>query len=107
MDARMTDKNRYLGTISGQVAMDPTLGVTAKAVYMVLAVHADNTGYCFPSVETICKAVGRARSGVQAALAELEERGIIYRSERWTDEGRQTSNGYVLTDIRTIRGGRK
>lgn len=93
---------RWLGTVSGQVAMDPDLSVTAKAVYLVLAVHADMTGWSYPSVSRIAIALDKSRRVVFRALAELEEAGVVERQHRFID-GRQTSNQYVLTDVRTIR----
>lgn len=97
-----SDSSRWLGSVSGHVAMNPDISSTAKAVYLVLAVHADRDGFAFPSVTRIAVAVGKARSTVHAALTELQEAGVLRVEPRWV-EGRQTSNGYHLLDIITAR----
>lgn len=95
--------DRWLGDVSGLVAMNPAISPTAKAVYLVLAVHADRrTGYCFPSITTISEGVGRARSTCNEAITELVEAGVVRREARFHD-GRQTTNGYTLLDIVSVK----
>jgi hypothetical protein len=100
----VSENGRWLGHVSGAVALDPAISVTAKAVYLVLAVHADRHGFAFPSVTRIAVGIGRARSTVNLALNELVDAGVLRIERRW-HEGRQTSNGYHLLDISAARPG--
>jgi DNA-binding MarR family transcriptional regulator len=74
-------------------------------VLRILIFHFHNVhcGRCDPSLETIAKAAGMAKSTVVAALKRLEDAGIIERIRRaqWTMEyGRkrlvQWSNAYLM-----------
>jgi DNA-binding MarR family transcriptional regulator len=74
-------------------------------VLRILIFHFHNVhcGRCDPSLETIAKAAGMAKSTVVAALKRLEDAGIIKRIRRaqWTMEyGRkrlvQWSNAYLM-----------
>ncbi len=52
----------------------------AVAVYAYLCFCADKSGACFPSMETIARCCGLARSTVKNAMTELERAGLV-RSE--------------------------
>jgi DNA-binding MarR family transcriptional regulator len=78
---------------------------TGLQVLRILLFHFHNvaSGRCDPSLETIAKAAGMARSSVVKALARLEAAGIIerIRRARWVrTNGRkrcvQWSNAYLL-----------
>jgi hypothetical protein len=56
----------------------------------------EEMNYAFPSVQLMQEQTSLSRSGVKKALDELEAKSIIESFERRTDEGRQTTNGYIL-----------
>lgn len=86
------------GVVTKDVALDPTISTTAKAVYLTLAVHrAGDFGRVFPSIATIMGALGISRATAKRALVELEGARVLKRVPRFV-EGRQTSNEYVLSD---------
>jgi hypothetical protein len=66
-----------------------------KLVLVVLASHADADGTCFPSAATIGDEAGLSEDHVSRVLAELDELGLIARSQR-RHSGRFTSNTYEL-----------
>ena len=69
----------------------------AKHVLLVLALHADKDGTCFPRVITLARETGWTTRSVQIALRELESKGPIQTlpgRRRGTD--RQGSNVYRL-----------
>lgn len=89
--------------------------VTAKTLAVLEALlwqfHNAGTGLCFPSLARIAEAAGCARSTAQAAVAALEDLGLltwVNRLVRRRDHGPdgwrwrvlRTSNGYQLVDPR-------
>lgn len=64
--------------------------------YLCRCHHKDcKDNFCFPSVTTIAKKVGRCVRTVQRTIRKLEEKNLIHRSSRAVN-GRQTSNLYEL-----------
>lgn len=88
--------NDWYGKTPVDVACDPTLSTTAKAVYAVLAVHVDvRTNQCYPSWATLQRATGKSRATVYRALRELVDAGVVTIEARF-HKGQQTSNLYTL-----------
>lgn len=58
------------------------VGVTAAAVYNVLARHADQDRECFVSVARIAKRIGMTERAVRAAIRKLTEKGVLHVSHR-------------------------
>ena len=67
-----------------------------KTVLLHLADHADNVGECFPSVAFLSKKTGIAESSVRKYLRRLEERELIFTTERTATNGRRSSSLYRL-----------
>lgn len=87
--------------MSGEVALwaarQDIKNHAAKMVLIALGdAFDDRTGLCFPSHQTICDFVRRAQTQIKEAIRWLEENGWIKRDTRFTEKGRQTTNGYEL-----------
>jgi hypothetical protein len=63
---------------------------TEKLVLFVLANHANEKGYCWPSFGTIGRECSLSRSAVIRTIGKLEKAGVIKREKRFP------SNGYFL-----------
>ena len=80
-------------TVLDQLA---TIGTTVFAVFAILARHADQAGYCFPSVNRIAAAAGISQRHARRAIATLVDAGLVTRSDRVNEKGVRTANGYRL-----------
>lgn len=72
---------------------------TEKLVLLAIADNADDDGYAWPGVETLCAKTCLKRRAVLKALGHLESTGFLERSARYRGRGTQggrTSNGYRL-----------
>jgi DNA-binding transcriptional MocR family regulator len=67
-----------------------------RAVLLVLADRADDSGQCWPSHSTLARESGLARSTVKKVLLQLREAGLIRWEQRRDDSGDLTSNRYFL-----------
>jgi hypothetical protein len=67
-----------------------------RAVLLVLADRADDSGQCWPSHSTLARESGLAQSTVKIALQQLREAGLIRWEQRRDDSGDLTSNRYFL-----------
>ncbi|MCA3451948.1 MAG: helix-turn-helix domain-containing protein [Rhodobacter sp.] len=82
-------------------AMKWALGFAAtdmseKAILLVLAGHADEFGYCWPSQATVARqACGSVRK-VRSVIVELSARGLIVRMARQRDNGSRQSDAILL-----------
>lgn len=76
---------------------DLELPPTPKLVLLVLADHADDKGFCFPSTATIARRASVSERTLSRVLAKLEEQGYLARSRRHLANGNRTSDGYLLT----------
>jgi hypothetical protein len=70
-------------------------------VFTALALHMDTNGFCFPSLDGISRMTGLSESTVRRCLQSLQEvklegRRVLAVRTRFQENGRQTSNGYVL-----------
>jgi DNA-binding MarR family transcriptional regulator len=93
----------WFGNVTTDVALDSTISTTAKAVYLVLAVHADmETGECWVRNARIAEHLSVTRRTVITALNELVEAGAVSRVHRF-EGGHQRSNLYTLLDVRRAR----
>jgi hypothetical protein len=67
------------------------------AVYVALCRHADiDSQECYPSHSTLAKETGMGEASVKKAVRKLEDLGLVRVSERWRENGGQTSNLYTL-----------
>jgi hypothetical protein len=85
------------GTVAASVMRRPGLSVAAKAVYAALATYADRVGWIWVRQETIASDLERSRAWVHAAIAELEEQGLLLHDRQYI-EGRQRASRYRLQD---------
>ena len=65
--------------ITSTIMLNPQITVQAKALYVVLKLHADRSGKCFPSRQTLADALGLSKPTISRHLAELESLGIVSR----------------------------
>ena len=72
-------------------AFDVDLEPSAKIVLLSLADHADDTGQCWPSQQTLAKKTSQSVDSVQRRLKELERLGFITHTAR-----RRASHVYQL-----------
>jgi DNA-binding transcriptional regulator YhcF (GntR family) len=66
-----------------------------KITLVMLANYADESGRCWPSIETLCVDTGLSRSTIKRCLAKLQERRILTKLRRAKGKV-QTSNLYTL-----------
>jgi hypothetical protein len=77
---------------------------TTKARLVAVAVADtvnDDTGYGWPSIDTLARRTGMSRRTVFRALDELEEMGVLTRVDRY-EGGRQTSSAYMWRLWKTL-----
>src|SRR5262245_1191745 len=77
-------------------AWQQDLPIGTKLVLLKLADCANEDGECHPSKARMAAECGMSRRAIQGHLQKLREQGLLVRHERWTVNGRQTSNMYVL-----------
>jgi len=70
---------------------------TKKFILVILGNYADEQGTCYPSYRHIADIVGLADTkGVQRAIKEFEQMGLLYIEHRKAENGGNTSNRYHL-----------
>lgn len=83
-------------------AWEADLPTSQKFVLVALADMADEQESCFPGQERLGRMIGATDRTVRAALAKLEESGLISRTQRRGADGMRTSDRYVLHINRKI-----
>ena len=78
-------------------AVKVKLPAPKKCLLMMLANYANESGCCYPSVNTLAEDSGLSRRSVQNYLQEFAELGLIEVRRRKTDIGSSSSNLYALT----------
>lgn len=71
-------------------------GAAVKLTYLFLVHCLDVYGGVFPSYETIAKYTEQSVKTVQRCVAYLEQIGLIYKINRFSDEGLRKSNEYII-----------
>ncbi len=82
-------------------AWNHRLQPSAKVLLLALADIADDQGFCWPSNRTLAEKCCTSERTVQRMLKQFEDLGLITIERRFTEAGRQTSNGYRLALGRT------
>ena len=77
-------------------AFKTKLRTTQKFVLVALADYADDDHSCYPSYKLTAQRIGASVSTVRRAIESLESDGYVRVSKRYGDDGKQTSNRYVL-----------
>jgi hypothetical protein len=71
---------------------------TKKFILVLLANYSDERGSCYPSYRHIADTIGlKDTKGVQKAIKEFEELGLLRIEHRKNEKGGHTSNRYHLT----------
>ncbi|SHO57751.1 helix-turn-helix domain-containing protein [Vibrio quintilis] len=82
----------------------PVFRGSDKLVMLCLADHADDSGFCWPSIETIARKSGVSATTVKTTLKKLEMAGWITRKNQFrkADSGKlvRASNQYQLPVMR-------
>jgi hypothetical protein len=66
-------------------------GAGKLAVFLCLALHINEEGLCWPSIDLICRETGYGKDTVFAALKSLERMGFIARKRRRDEAGKKLS----------------
>lgn len=82
------------GMTQTDIARDPTLPVLVKALYAVLATYANAARECWPSQETLARALGVTDRTVRKAVKQGEAAGLFEVIHT------QSSNRYRLRDMK-------
>lgn len=82
------------GMMQTDIARDPTLPVLVKALYAVLATYANADRECWPSQETLARALGVTDRTVRKAVKQGEAAGLFEVIHT------QSSNRYRLRDMK-------
>lgn len=86
--------NKYLSIVR---TMGDTVKGPSRAVLVVLADRADDSGTAWPSWKTLQRESGFSRSAVHAALQSLKKSGFVTWTQRRDESGDLTSNVYRLS----------
>lgn len=70
-------------------------------VFMVIVMHVDNEGYCWPSIKRLTECTGLSEATVRTALhyltgMKINGKRLLEINARVSTNGRTTSNGYKL-----------
>lgn len=76
-------------------AVEIKLPSQEKYVLIMLANYADESGKCWPSVQTLANDTGLSTATVKRVLKKLTDRGVLSRAQR-RKGGMKTSNLYAL-----------
>lgn len=78
----------------------PSFKGSEKLVMLCLADHADESGFCWPAINTIARKSGLSPTTVKSALKKLEAGGWLFKKNQFekTDTGRlvRSNNHYQL-----------
>lgn len=97
----LADKWRLLQLIIADTELSATTKVTAVFLLDCFNLGRDPNKACFPKIETIAEAIGKGRTAVKRAIAELVER-------EWLSKHRHRRTYYVFAFDRLVsREGRK
>lgn len=68
----------------------------AKALWQLLAWHADREGYCYPGIKNLSAAMDVSDQTIRRAKEELKKAGLITCAQRFDDAGRRISDDIQL-----------
>jgi hypothetical protein len=87
------------GMVDAAVIRDETLPPMVKLVYTHLATYCSDVRSAFPSRATIARQIGLSVRSVATAIKQAQDAGLFTIEHRIGDDGRQTSNLYLLHDL--------
>ena len=68
----------------------------AQVTWLALCAHADEDGYCWPSVPTLSKLSGVGERTIQRGIEELISLKFVEKKQRKKEDGSFHSNYYTL-----------
>lgn len=71
-------------------------GSSKRFVLLALADRADDEGYCWPSVASICAKTGLCERTVDSVRKGLESDRLLLQETRWRSRGDRDTNGYWI-----------
>jgi hypothetical protein len=71
-------------------------GSSKRFVLLALADRADDEGYCWPSVASICAKTGLCERTVDSVRKGLEGDRLLLQETRWRSRGDRDTNGYWI-----------
>ncbi len=98
----VTDQRSFIMVYKDFLESDLLDNYYQRLVYIYLKKFADSKNQCYPSVKTISKQSGVSVNKVKITLKELEEKGIIAKTNRSRPDGGKSSNLYTLYDYRKL-----
>lgn len=69
-----------------------------KIVFIYLKKFADQKGQCYPSIRTLSRQSGISVKKIKETLKQLEEKGVISKTNRTRPDGGKSSNLYTVYD---------
>lgn len=85
------------GLVMKSTILNDDLTAEAKSIYAFLCVHADPNGYCYPSVDYMCKRLGMGEDRFYKHMNLLKRTGVI-EVIRKRNGSQFAHNIYRLTD---------
>jgi|GEM_PF-3250630 len=80
-----------------EIVLNKVVSSSALHLYIILLRYARQSGYCWPSQETLAKDIGRSIRQVRTLLNILEQRGLIVIDHR--GESGESNHYYVLYSV--------
>jgi len=77
-------------------AWQQDLPITPKLILVSIADRANEDGICWPSIDDFRKRTGKTSRTVNKCIAELIDGELIQRRERFSPNGGQLSNLWLL-----------
>lgn len=73
-----------------------------KLLFIALKSYANSNNTCFPSIGKLAKITKMSKRKVQTTLKELEEKKVLKRMKRVSENKGTTSNLYTLIDVKEV-----
>ena len=71
----------------------------AQVVWLALCAHADEDGYCWPSIHTMSILTGIGERTLKRGIDELIEKKFLEKKNRKKVDGSFSSNYYTLYEL--------
>lgn len=73
-----------------------------KLLFIALKSYANSDNTCFPSISKLAEITKMSKRKVQTTLKELEEKKVLKKVKRISENGGMTSNLYTLIDVKEV-----
>ena len=92
-----SDKDYWATPIDTKVLTDNELSQTSRFIFAILCTFANfQNRNCWPSIKTVAELSGYSERTVNRAYNELEQRGVIKRTARFNENGRTSSDYFIV-----------